>query len=539
MDLHYGHLAAWGGMLLAGGLFYVFGLVVYRIFFHPLAKYPGPLLAKVTDAYMLYHAWKGDRHLEFWRLHETYGPTVRFGPNSVSFNSNTALREIYGFKANVGKADFYDAFVHPAHNTHNTRDKGEHARKRRVLSHAFSDSAVKEAEKYILANVRTFCDVLGAGGQTANALNNGYPPTNNSEKWTGPVNMSDQCNYLAMDILGDLCFGKAFHMLEAPDNRYAVDLVGMAAHRHLICGTMRTIEKLGIEKVLFRKIAAGRARYMQYSGRQLAERMALGDDTDRRDFFYHLLKAIDPVTQKGFTKPELWGESNLLIIAGSDTTSTGMAATFFYLVRHPEALAKVTREVRETFANVEEIQHGAALTGCTYLRACIDEAMRLSPAVGGALPRQVLAGGIEINGEAIPAGTIVGTPHYTIHHNAEYYPQPWAYLPERWIAGSSLPGYTKSSVVSEDDVSLAQSAFCPFSIGPRGCIGKGLAYTEMMTTLARSLFLYDVRRAPGMVDPAEGVVGAEWGRDRPGEFQLMDTFTSVKKGVLVEFKPRA
>lgn len=52
------------------------GLALYRIFFHPLAKYPGPWAAKVSDVYMLYYAWKGDRHLEFWRLHERYGKWV-------------------------------------------------------------------------------------------------------------------------------------------------------------------------------------------------------------------------------------------------------------------------------------------------------------------------------------------------------------------------------------------------------------------------------------------------------------------------------
>lgn len=46
---------------------------MYRVFFHPLAKYPGPFLAKITDAYQLYHAYKGDRHLEFWRMHQKYG----------------------------------------------------------------------------------------------------------------------------------------------------------------------------------------------------------------------------------------------------------------------------------------------------------------------------------------------------------------------------------------------------------------------------------------------------------------------------------
>ncbi len=147
---------------------------------------------------------------------------MRFGPNSISFNSNTALKDIYGFKANVRKAEFYDAFVHPAPNTHNTRDKVLHARKRRVLSQAFSDSAIKEMEKYVLANIRTFCDQIDRAA------------SDERKGWSVPKNMSDWCNYLSMDILGDLCFGKAFHMLERPDNRYALDLVSMATTRHLI-----------------------------------------------------------------------------------------------------------------------------------------------------------------------------------------------------------------------------------------------------------------------------------------------------------------
>jgi cytochrome P450 len=75
---------------------------------------------------------------------------------------------------------------------------------------------------------------------------------------------------------------------------------------------MPIIHYLGLDKILFRRIAAGRARYMAYSRAQLAERTELGDDTDRRDFFYHLLRARDPETGAGFSTPELWGESNLL-----------------------------------------------------------------------------------------------------------------------------------------------------------------------------------------------------------------------------------
>lgn len=163
------------------------------------------------------------------------GKIVRFGPNSLSFNSNGALKDIYGFKANVRKAEFYDAFAHPVPNTHNTRDKNVHARKRRVLSQAFSDSAMKEMERYILANVRSFCQQVGLGA------------SEERKGWTVPKNMADWCNYLAMDILGDLSFGKAFHMLEQPDNRYALELVSLATTRHLIVSCSRFLSPIKVK----------------------------------------------------------------------------------------------------------------------------------------------------------------------------------------------------------------------------------------------------------------------------------------------------
>ena len=213
-----------------------------------------------------------------------------------------------------------------------------------------------------------------------------------------------------------------------------------------------------------------------------------------------------------------------------------MAATLFYLVRNPSALARAAAEVREAFSDVEEIRQGATLTGCTYLRACIDEAMRMSPSVGGLLPREVQAGGMTICDEFIPEGTVVGTPHYTIHHNEEYYPEPFRYVPERWFAGEVNPLTGRET--TKEEVATAQGAFCPFSIGPRGCIGKGLAYAEMTVTLARVLFLYDMRKAQGVVDPGEGREDLEWGRQRKGEFQLVDIFTSMKDGPLIEFRKR-
>lgn len=211
-----------------------------------------------------------------------------------------------------------------------------------------------------------------------------------------------------------------------------------------------------------------------------------------------------------------------------------MASTLFYLTRNPHALKKVTEEIRGKFNDVEEIVQGATLASCTYLRACLDEAMRMSPSVGGILPREVLPGGLTVDGEVIPEGTVVGTPHYNIQHNEAYYPQPFTYAPERWINGAVNPVLKRNTTA--DDVAQAQSAFCPFSVGPRGCIGKGLAYVEMTLTIARAVYLYDMRRAVGVADPSEGRSDLEWGRHRPEEFQLADIFTSAKKGPVVEFR---
>ena len=67
------HLAFYSVVLLALLSLYAVGVVIYRLTLHPLAKYPGPFLAKITDIHLAYHAWKGDRHLQFYRSHERYG----------------------------------------------------------------------------------------------------------------------------------------------------------------------------------------------------------------------------------------------------------------------------------------------------------------------------------------------------------------------------------------------------------------------------------------------------------------------------------
>jgi cytochrome P450 len=233
-----------------------------------------------------------------------------------------------------------------------------------------------------------------------------------------------------------------------------------------------------------------------------------------------------------------YGDTHDGLYSGSDTTSTTLTATIFYLLHNPDVLSTLTHEIRSSFSNIEEIRSGPQLNSCIYLRACIDEALRMSPPVGAVLPRCVLPGGLEVLGHKLPAGVGVGVPIYAIHHHVDFVPEPFAYNPSRWIIDDKRQK-NSTHVASNESLDALHSVFNPFSLGSRGCIGRPMAYLELSLTLARLVWSCDMRLAPG----DEGRIGGGnadlgIGRERPGEFQMRDIFVSEKEGPLAQFRSR-
>lgn len=138
----------------------------------------------------------------------------------------------------------------------------------------------------------------------------------------------------------------------------------------------------------------------------------------RKDFFHYLYNAVDPDTgERGFSLYELYGECESLIIAGSDTTSIVISALFFYLARKPEIQKRLAREILSTFGNSSDIRSGEALQSCKYLRAVIQEALRLTPPVSAEPSREVLDGGTTVDGHFFPGGVNVSTGLYCLSYN--------------------------------------------------------------------------------------------------------------------------
>jgi cytochrome P450 len=310
-----------GGICGAGLAFYV----TYQLFFHPLSQYPGPLLGRLTQWYDVYHAYIGDKHILFQRLHQEYGTVVRFSPGSLSINDPDALKIIYSHGANVQKSVFYKCFraAPTAISTLLATEKHQHARKRRVMGQAFSDQAVRGFEQYVLSHVEDLVERIGATLDQSKKTEN---------LWSTPLDMAAWCNWLVFDIMGDLVFGRSFGTLgDRPENRNGIYLLGRAARRNYVVAAMPMLLYTGAEKILpiLRGLYADRSKYLAFGKRQVMERTkdskASGSprlESGRRDIFSFLLNAKDPESGQGFHQNELWMEGNTLIVAGSDTTST-------------------------------------------------------------------------------------------------------------------------------------------------------------------------------------------------------------------------
>ncbi|TVY75627.1 Cytochrome P450 monooxygenase apf7 [Lachnellula suecica] len=488
-------------------ILWIFTLATYRVYFHPLAKYPGPLLAKLTDWYNVYHCFVGDRHIEFHRIHLRYGKIVRYGPNRVSINSATALRTIYSPKANCRKSSHFAVFPRFFHSwsTQTIVDtkKFNHSQKRRVISQALHGEAMKSINESIHRNLDRLCATLTDG---------------DGSEWSAATNLSEILSYLSFDIMGDVCFGRSFKMIEDPENRYMIKVISDGAQCLNTLGHMQKLLLTGQEQ----------------STRALQEITT----TKRTGVFQELVSAKDPATGNSlFKESELSSESSLLMIAGSDTTATALSATLFYLLNNPTCLRQAQEEVVAAFEASREgkvgMDFGGASTSkivhsCTYLLSCIDEALRLSPPVGGLMPRETLEGGMSVDGELFPADVEIGTPHYALHHNKEYFERPFEFHPQRWHVGST----------PATQVLLSRSAFCAFSVGPRDCVGKTFAYHDMMSVLARLLWQFDLRIPPNGTCSGGGDPAYAPGRHRVYEFQLWDTFASKSDGPQVQFRLR-
>ena len=125
----------------------------------------------------------------------------------------------------------------------------------------------------------------------------------------------------------------------------------------------------------------------------------------------------------------------------------------------------------------------ARLASLPYIKAVIDEALRIYPPLSADLRREISSEGAALSGHFLPGGTIVSVYSLAASQSAANFAQPRCFVPERWLHADERPEWTKG-----DHLDACQ----PFSVGPRNCIGMSLAYAETKLILARLLWRFDI-----------------------------------------------
>ena len=194
---------------------------------------------------------------------------------------------------------------------------------------------------------------------------------------------------------------------------------------------------------------------VQGAGRGLVTRAdaldATTDLADHEDVFSALLLARDEPGE-GLADGEVRDELLTLLLAGHETTATGLAWTFDLLLHEPRVMARACE--RED----------------AYLDAVVKEALRIRPVIQG-VGRVVREQPFELGGYEVPVGVEINPSIRTIHRRGDLFPEPDRFLPERFQSDDPPDTYT----------------WIPFGGGTRRCLGASFATTEMRVVLARVL----------------------------------------------------
>ncbi|KAH9035424.1 high nitrogen upregulated cytochrome P450 monooxygenase 2 [Lactarius hengduanensis] len=447
--------------------------LLYRLSpFHPLARYPGPAIAKTSKLWAAYHCAKGDLHKLYKSLHDRYGDVVRVGPNELSIRDSSLIHPILGQgglpkgpRANqAGRVGRGPPMLIAQ------RDPILHMHQRKPWSRGFSSAALKEYEIVVAKRIRQLVgcldDTIQRSDQKANTV----------------MDINRWLKYFTTDFMGDMAFGGGFEIMKAGRDidgiwtlfESGVCISGVTSHIPYVGPILTTMA--GQRSPLVRLRAFGKERVL--------ERLRMG--ANRKDLFYHLSGEELPESERP-SPADVAKDGLLAIIAGSDTTSSALTAVLYYLLCNPAAYERLQAEVDGAFPGGEEPLDVTKLSQMEWLNGCINESLRLQPPVPGGSQRRVDKGkGAKVLGNLIiPEEAQLCLHTYSIHRDPRNFHTPEAFLPERWL--NTAPAGEHNT-----------AAFFPFSYGPTICAGKNLALMEMRMVICWVLQRFQFSKAPGV-----------------------------------------
>ncbi|KAK7431850.1 hypothetical protein QQZ08_001468 [Neonectria magnoliae] len=499
-------LLSWWSVPLGLAILVVSYLYSYFVTFGHLRGLPSPFPAQFSNLWLLYVCRRGVRYSVMHKLHQQLGPVIRIAPNHVSIADDEAIPVIYGHGNGFLKSEFYDAFVSIRRGLFNTRDRVEHSRKRKMISHTFSTKSINQFEPYVHGNLELFVK------QIDNLIANGQPKGDRKE---AHLDCLPWFNYLAFDIIGDLAFGAPFDMLRTgvdmtevratPDSppiyASAIEILNRRGEVSATLGCFPQLKPYAkwLPDPFF---SNGLNAVQNLAGIAIARVKARLDNPppkERMDLLARLMEGRDENGQP-LGREELTAEALTQLIAGSDTTSNSSCALLYHTVRTPGVLKKLQAELDAEIPEDVAVPNFDMVRDLPYLNCVLNETLRFHSTSGIGLPRQIPENspGVTIHDHFYPPGSVLSVPTYSMHHSKEIWGEDAdEFKPERW----------------ESVTSRQKNAFIPFSHGPRACVGRNVAEMEMKLIVATWARRYSVELRQGAMETREGFLRKPLGLD--------------------------
>lgn len=401
----------------------------------PSALPPGPRLPKLVQTLGFMFRPRGF----FERSHRRYGDVVSF---ATAFDSGFVMvfdpelvKQVFQAPAERLRAGEANSLLGAALGRRSVLllDGAEHLRQRRLMLPSFHGQRMRAYESAVLDATDRAIDSWPLGQ---------------------PFSLLPSMQSLTLDVIMRAVFGVAEGprqeelkrrlraMLDPVSRPLGVLVLGLSGGRFGNRGAMRAFEQRRtlVDELIYDEIARRRAD---------------PDLEEREDVLSTLLLARDDGGSP-MTDEELRDQLVTLLVAGHETTATGLAWAFDLLLRTPRALSRLRRCLEEEDES--------------YLDAAVKEALRLRPVIPG-VGRVVRGGSFELGGYLVPEKTEINPSISMIHRRGDRYPEPEEFRPERFLADDAPDTYT----------------WIPFGGGPRRCLGASFATFEMRVAIRRVL----------------------------------------------------
>ncbi|EPS40148.1 hypothetical protein H072_6033 [Dactylellina haptotyla CBS 200.50] len=452
---------------------------LYRISLHPLASIPGPKSQLISDTAQRYYWWYQAENgnfsniLEQW--HQKYGPIFRFSGNEVHIKDIDNFNQLYKIGTKWPKSKFF--YDHPwtGESMIAEMDTNISTLRRTAYHPYFSRQSVRKLHTLIEAKIDRFLDRLSQ-----------------FEKSDSVVNISRGFSCLTCDIITtysfDACTDSIDHPTFSPRHLIALEETSGTTGYHLLFPSVLHGSVWLFKNVLgfsaAKKLSSSIADILEFEDlcadaalKQKRRWLATGGEAT--SMFTPVFEDDIKKGRKAATDEQLRQDSLLIVMAGMETTSQALSITFFNLIRYPDVMELLLKEIKTIMPEISSRPTQDQLDQLPLLRACFKESIRCNPPLKSPMSRDTPAPGTEFFGYKIPTGTRIMHTMKLFHTDPAVFPDPQKWDPYRWLA----PGAN----VKELDNNLLS-----FSRGSRACIGSDLAWAEASFTIAKLLRRFEI-----------------------------------------------